>query len=113
MDRTPPPCQEPFWHLLYRYLWPFACFRDVTQGSLIERRQNYRHNRQMGVHLPGFMAKWACLTLVFFLLGLAFEELLEVMLPAACCYVTSTWALTICVQLCVAWLWLRHFPELH
>lgn len=112
MNRTPHPSQGTFWHLLYLYLWPFAYFRDVTQGSLLERRQNYRHNRQMGVHLPGFMAKWAILTIMFYLLGVAFEEMLEVVLPAACCYVTSTWTLTICVQLGVAWLWLRRFPEL-
>jgi hypothetical protein len=112
MDRILPPHQEAFWHLLYRYLWPYACFRDVTRGSLLERQQNYRHNRRMGIHLPGFMAKWAGLTLLFFMLGMTCEELLEVVLPAACCYVTSTWTLTILVQLTVAWLWLRRFPEL-
>ena len=56
--------------------------------------------------------RWACLTQIFFLLGLACEEFLELTLAAACCYVTSTWALTNCVQLAVAWAWLRRFPEL-
>lgn len=103
----------PFWYLLYRYFSPVPCFRDVTHGTLLERQQNYRHNRRMGIHLPGFIVRWACLTQIFFLLGLACEELLELVLPAACCYVTSTWALTNCVQLAVAWAWLRRFPELH
>jgi hypothetical protein len=85
----------------------------VTQGSLLERQQNYRHNRRIGIHhLPGFMLKWACLTLFFFVLGNLCEELLELVLPAACCFVTGTWTLTIAVQLTVAWLWLRRFPEL-
>jgi len=112
-DIHQPPGQEAFWHLLYRFLWPFPYFRDVTRGSLLERQQNYRYNRRMGTHLPRFMLKWACLTLFFFALGCLCEELLEIVLPAACCYVTSTWTLTIFIQLTVAWLWLRRFPELY
>lgn len=113
MDRMPAPASgEPLWHLLYRHFWPFAYFRDVSRGSLLERQQNYRYNRRMGSCLPGFMLKWAVLTLLFFLLGIACEELLEFMLPAACCFVTSTWTLVIVVQLAVAWVWLRRFPEL-
>ena len=53
---------EPFWHLAYRYLWPFQYFRDVTKGDRLERQQNYRHNRAMRAHLPGFMMKWVILT---------------------------------------------------
>ncbi len=113
MNDTAPSCRDAFWRLLYRYLWPFPYFRDVTRGSLIERQQNYRHNRRMGIHLPGFIVKWTCLTLFFFALGLLCEELLEVVLPAACCYVTSTWSLIVVVQLAVAWLWLQRFPDLH
>ncbi|HMV64187.1 MAG TPA: hypothetical protein PLN96_11655 [Zoogloea sp.] len=103
---------EAFAHLVYRYLWPYAYFRDVTRGSFLERQQNYRHNRRMGMHLPGFMLKWACLTVFFYLLGSLCEELLELVLPAACCYVTGAWTLTILVQLCVAWLWLKRFPDI-
>ena len=77
-DIHQPHGQEAFWHLLYRFLWPFPYFRDVTRGSLLERQQNYRHNRRMGTHLPRFMLKWACLTLFFFALGCLCEELLEI-----------------------------------
>lgn len=113
MNRTAAERQEGIWRLLYRYLWPFPYFRDVSRGTLLERQQNYRYNRRMGIHhLPGFVAKWVFLTLFFFVLGILCEQLLEVVLPAACCYVTGTWTLTIVVQLLVAWLWLWRFPEL-
>ena len=111
MNRIAPASREAFWHLIYRYIWPFPYFRDVSRGSIIERRQNYRHNRIMGAYLPGFMLKWALLTAFFFVLGTLCEELLELVLPAACCFVTGTWTLTIAVQLTVAWLWLKRIPE--
>jgi hypothetical protein len=50
---------------------------------------------------------------VFFGIGTLLEELLQLLLPAACCYVTGTWTLTIVIQLVVAWLWLKRFPRLH
>ena len=62
---------EPFWHLLYRYFWPFPYFRDVNRGLRMERQQNYRHNRAMRVYLPGFVCKWALLTALCFYLGMA------------------------------------------
>ena len=104
MNRISPPSQEAVWHLLYRFLWPFRYFRDVTRGSLLERRQNYRYNRKMGSHLPGFMLKWVALSLLFFALGMLFEEWFEHVLPAACCYVTGTCTLAILAQIVVAWL---------
>jgi len=113
MDKIRQPARETFLHVLYRFLWPFSHFRDATCGSRLEQSQNYRHNRRMGLHLPGFMVKWAVLTLFFFSLGILCEEALEGRLPAVCCYLTGTCSLTVLVQLAVAWLWLRHFPERH
>jgi hypothetical protein len=112
----PMPPRLPSLHLrgsLRRYLWPYDYFRDVTRGTPFEQEQNYRHNRQMGACLPAFIRRWAFLTLVFFGIGTLLEELLQLVLPAACCYVTGTWTLTIVIQLVVAWLWLKRFPRLH
>ena len=116
MQPTPPNAPTSTMHLrttLRRYLWAYDYFRDVTRGTPFEQEQNYRYNRQMGVHLPAFIRRWAFLTLVLFSIGALLEELLQLVLPAACCYVTGTWSLTIAIQLMVAWLWLKRFPRLH
>lgn len=103
---------EPFWYLLYRYFWPFRYFRDVTVGSKMERQQNYRYNRAMRIHLPGFICKWSFLTALWFGVGSAFDRMAGLVLPAAWCFMTGSWTLVVAVLLTVAWLWLERFPEL-
>ncbi|NTV11213.1 MAG: hypothetical protein HGA47_10625 [Zoogloea sp.] len=102
---------EPLWHLWYRYLWPFQYFRDVNRGSLMERQQNYRHNRAMRSYLPGFVAKWAVLTLLLFGVGAAFDALPACVLPAACCFISGAWTLTVMLLVTASWAWLERFPE--
>jgi hypothetical protein len=104
--------EESFSHLLYRYLWPFQYFRDVTRGDLIERRQNYRYNRAMRTHLPAFMLKWCVVSTLCFLVGSAFDRADAVYLAAGC-FVTWSWTFVVIVVLGVDWLWLERFPELH
>jgi hypothetical protein len=48
----------PFSLVLFRYLWPFWLFRDVTRGDSYARAAAYRHNRDMRVYLPGYLMKW-------------------------------------------------------
>jgi len=48
----------PFSLVLFRYLWPFWLFRDVTRGDSFARAAAYRHNRDMRVYLPGYLMKW-------------------------------------------------------
>jgi hypothetical protein len=101
--------EQSFWRLLYRYLWPFLYFRDVTRGQKMERQQNYRYNRAMRVLLPGFAIKWGLLTALCFGLGvLPFHVVL-----AACFIVTGTWTLVVCLLIVTAWCWLTRFPELY
>jgi drug/metabolite transporter (DMT)-like permease len=104
--------REPLWRLWYRFLWPFIHFRDVTLGSPLERRQNYRYNRAMRIHLPGFALKWLLLSAGCFLGGGYLATELELTLPAAGCFVTATWALVVAVLSSVCWVWLERFPEL-
>jgi hypothetical protein len=49
---------QPFARVLFRYLWPFWLFRDVTRGDSYARAAAYRHNRSMRVYLPGYLVKW-------------------------------------------------------
>lgn len=107
-----PPPPPPLWRLLYRFFWPFQYFRDVTCGSTIERRQNYRYNRAMRGYLPGFMLKWGLLTGLWFAFGGMFDRSLELVIPAACCFVTGTSMLLMVVVLGIAWMWLERYPEL-
>lgn len=104
---------EPFWRLLYRYIWPFQYFRDVTCGSKLQRQQNYRYNRAMRIYLPGFVLKWALITACCFLLGGFFERGAALVIPAAASFVTGAWTLSVAVLLSVSYLWLERFPELY
>jgi hypothetical protein len=103
---------EPLWRLLYRFIWPFQYFRDVTKGTKMERQQNYRHNRAMRVYLPGFVLKWSLLTFIFFAIGGMFDSLHGLVIPAACCFTTGSWSAIVVVKLSAAWVWLERFPEL-
>jgi len=104
---------EPMWLLLYRFLWPFQYFRDVSRGSTLERQQNYRHNRAMRIFLPGFILKWSLLTGIWFAFGSFLDRGFELVLPAVCCFVTCTSTFVMVVILGAAWMWLERFPELH
>lgn len=104
---------EPLWNLLYRFLWPFPYFRDVTRGRKLERQQNYRHNREMRIYLPGFAFKWVMLTALCFMFG---QALVLVQVPAAlaaCVFFTATWTLVVTLVILTAWCWLERFPELY
>ena len=104
---------EPFWHLLYRYFWPFPYFRDVTRGLRMERQQNYRHNRAMRAYLPGFVFKWVVLTALCFFGGVALGSVPAPLAVTACLFVTGSWTLVVSVLLITAWCWLERFPELY
>ena len=108
---TEPQAAPSFQRQLYRYLWPFQYFRDVSQGGCLERQQNYRHNRAMRRYLPGFMAKWTFLTALWFSMGGAMDQL-GVAPLAAGCFIVAIWTLIVVLLLCVDWLWLERFPDL-
>jgi hypothetical protein len=104
---------EPFLGLLYRYLWPFACFRDVTRGKRLERQMNYRYNREMRVYLPAFALRWAFLTASCFGIGIALGSLPGPAVLTALAFTTGVWALAVALIVLTAWCWLTRFPELY
>jgi hypothetical protein len=109
---TEPAAAEPFLSLVYRYLWPFAYFRDVSRGKGMERQLNYRHNRAMRAHLPGFAVKWFVLTVLCFGIGMLLGSLSVPVLLTACLFATGSWTLSVAVVVLTAWFWLARFPEL-
>ena len=112
-DAAADSASEPFLRLLYRYFWPFACFRDVTRGQRLERQLNYRYNRAMRVYLPGFAAKWAFLTLLLFSVGLGLGQAAAPVLLTACIFATGVSTLAVAVVVMTSWCWLTRFPELY
>ena len=62
-------------YLLYLYFWPFWMFKDANKGTLLERAAAYRHNREKRVFLPGYIAKWSVIFVVFLSTTLFFDEL--------------------------------------
>jgi hypothetical protein len=99
--------------MLYLYLWPFPYFRDVTRGRTLERQQNYRHNRAMRVHLPGFAIKWALIMAACFGTGSALGAAACPLAIAALCYVAGSWAFILSLLMITSWCWLERFPELY
>lgn len=72
-------------HELYRFLWPFQGYRDVTSGTQMERRLNYRHNVGLRVHLPQFVLKWGLISaLCLFTAELCQRVLMHDTFAAAC-----------------------------
>jgi hypothetical protein len=110
-DQNEPP-SDTAWRLWYRFLWPFQYFRDVTRGTILERQQNYRHNRVMRAFLPGFAFKWLVLTVLCFGCGTALDQGTDWTILATGCYVAASLALIVVVKVAVAWIWLERFPEL-
>lgn len=109
-SREPQPADrkaEPVWHLLYRFLWPFQYFRDVTRGDRFQQQANYRHNRLMRYCLPGFMLKWSALSVQWF----AWGSFLDGTLLVAGCLIAATLALIMVLLLGIDWLWLSRFPD--
>ena len=104
---------EPLWRTIYRFLWPFPYFRDVTSGKKLERQQNYRHNRAMRVYLPGFAFKWALLTVLCFGLGMVLGNWAAPLILRACLFVTGSWTLVVSLLMLTAWCWLTRFKELY
>jgi hypothetical protein len=48
----------PLSRVLFRYVWPFWLFKDATRGDRYARAAAYRHNRDMRIHLPGYLLRW-------------------------------------------------------
>jgi hypothetical protein len=52
--------------VLFRYVWPFWLFKDATRGDRYARAAAYRHNRDMRIHLPGYLLRWLLVSAMTF-----------------------------------------------
>ncbi len=60
------------WHFFFAWL-----FRDVNQGTLLERAAAWRHNRAQAHWLPTYMRRWFWCGALLYLLGTVAESLLD------------------------------------
>jgi hypothetical protein len=92
--------------LLYRYLFYGWLFRDVNRGSLFERAQAWRHNREQAHWLLTYLRRWAVCGLLGFGAAAVLEAGLSARWPAATLYVGGVVAVSYCVVTFVAWFFL-------
>jgi hypothetical protein len=69
------PVDPPLSQVLYRYVWPFWLFKDATRGDRYARAAAYRHNRDMRVHLPGYLMRWLLVSAAALAVASAFSAL--------------------------------------
>jgi len=69
------PVDSPLSQVLYRYVWPFWLFKDATRGDRYARAAAYRHNRDMRVHLPGYLMRWLLVSAMTLAVASGFSSL--------------------------------------
>jgi hypothetical protein len=93
--------------LLYRYFFFEWLFKDVRQGSLLERASAWRHNQSQAHWLPLYMLRWLWCALVMYGLGGCFELLLGAPVVSALFYVLASLSVTLNAVIVTAWLGLK------
>ena len=69
------PVDPPLSQVLYRYVWPFWLLKDATRGDRYARAAAYRHNRDMRVHLPGYLMRWLLVSALTLAVASGFSSL--------------------------------------
>ena len=93
--------------LLYRYIFFDWLFADMTKATnLFERHSAWQHNKKMCRHLPTYLRRWAVLTALAFGLGDLFEQMLKIVVVAACFFTCSCVTLTGMLVISVLWVFL-------
>lgn len=107
--RAIPAGELPFRTLLYRFIFFDWLFKDMSATQdLYERHAVWQHNRRMSRYLPTYLRRWSFLTVVDFLLGFAFERLLQASLVSAWFFTWSCVTLAGMAVIAVSWLMLTY-----
>ena len=62
----------PFSRVLFRYVCAVLVFKDATRGDRYARAAAYRHNRDMRIHLPGYLLRWVLVSATTFAVASGF-----------------------------------------
>jgi hypothetical protein len=93
--------------LLYRYFFFEWMFRDVRQGSLLERAAAWRYNQSQAHCLLTYMRRWLWCTILLYGLGLIVEIPMGSPAASALFYVLSALGVSLNAVIATAWLGLK------
>ena len=96
----------PFHTLLYRYLFYGWLFRDVSRGTVFERANAWRHNREQARWLPTYVRRWLCIAAALGVVAVLLETVAGSPLLSAFFYVPSLVSLPCSLVTVVCWLFL-------
>jgi hypothetical protein len=96
--------------LLYRYFFFSWLFRDVSQGSALERAAATRHNKAQAHWLLTYMRRWLWSGALLYALGGFAESILNAPLLSAFFYVPGALSLPVNAVIGAAWLGLKALP---
>ena len=98
--------------LLYRYFFFAWLFKDVSQGSRLERAAAWRHNQQQARWLLTYMRRWLWCGVVLYGIGSLLELALDAPTLSAFFYVPGALSVPVNAVIGVAWLGLKALPAL-
>jgi len=93
--------------LLYRYFFFDWLFRDASRGSLREREDALRFNRQMSPFLLVYLRRWIVVVICSCALGASFEKGLLLDCTAAVFYCLGCASFVTATMIARLWLGLR------
>jgi hypothetical protein len=93
--------------LLYRYFFFDWLFRDVNDGSALERAAAWRFNQEMGRYLPIYLRRWTILVVFSYAVGALLENWLAFANAAAFFYCVTSISLAMSMLIVRSWLGLR------
>ncbi|GAC1606773.1 MAG: hypothetical protein NVS3B2_14800 [Ramlibacter sp.] len=96
--------------LLYRYFFFAWLFKDVSQGSLLERAAAWRYNQQQARWLLTYMRRWLWSGLLLYGMGIVLELLLDAPALSACFYVPGALSVPVNAMIGAAWIGLKALP---
>lgn len=96
--------------LLYRYFFFAWLFKDVCQGSMLERAAAWRHNQQQARWLLTYMRRWVWCGVVLYGIGSLLELAFDAPALSAFFYVPGALSVPVNAVLGAAWLGLKALP---
>jgi len=96
--------------LLYRYFFFDWMFRDVREGSVLERAAAARHNKAQAHWLLTYMRRWLWCGVLLYGLGGFAELILNAPLLSAFFYIPGALSLPVNAIIGAAWLGLKALP---
>src|SRR5215207_7705331 len=97
----------PFLTVLYRYFFFGWLFKDVGNGTLLERAAAARYNRDQVRWLPKYVMRWLWLGLSLYAVAGVLELMLDAPLLGMLFYAASAMSVSFTVTIGVAWLGMR------